>query len=441
MHQQLLAYIQQEELFKVTDTILLTVSGGVDSSAMSELFHKANLKFAIAHCNFNLREKESDADESFVKQLATRYNVPFHAVRFHTLQHAKENKQSIQVAARELRYEWFEKIRRKYGYSCVATAHHQGDVIETFFINLIRGTGISGLRSILPKQDHLIRPVLFLTKREILTYAAENKISYREDSSNASDKYLRNKIRHHLIPLLNELNPVAESSIIHSIQKLRDAEIIYKEALDLARLKICRDQDQLFRIDLVELKKLNPASTYLYELLKPYGFNASTAKDILKSSVNESGKQFFSATHKLLKNRGELLVTPLDEVLSVQSYTVERDQTEFTIPELHLFFETDDNKTSKITSSSNSERIDFDKLEFPLVIRKWKIGDFFYPLGVKGKKKLSDFFIDKKISRFDKENTWLLCSNEKIVWVIGMRIDERFKVTEKTNKTIVISLK
>ena len=315
MHQQLLAYIQQEELFKVTDTILLTVSGGVDSSAMSELFHKANLKFAIAHCNFNLREKESDADESFVKQLATRYNVPFHAVRFHTLQHAKENKQSIQVAARELRYEWFEKIRRKYGYSCVATAHHQGDVIETFFINLIRGTGISGLRSILPKQDHLIRPVLFLTKREILTYAAENK------------------------------------------------------------------------------------------------------------------------------NRGELLVTPLDEVLSVQSYTVERDQTEFTIPELHLFFETDDNKTSKITSSSNSERIDFDKLEFPLVIRKWKIGDFFYPLGVKGKKKLSDFFIDKKISRFDKENTWLLCSNEKIVWVIGMRIDERFKVTEKTNKTIVISLK
>lgn len=440
MQRQFLTYIQQEQLFKTTDTILLAVSGGVDSVVLCDLFHKAGLQFAIAHCNFNLRATESEDDETFVKKLAAYYQVPFHHIHFDTTAHAEKNKLSIQVAARELRYNWFEKIRTEHKYSYISTAHHQDDVIETFFINLIRGTGISGLRSIVPKQQYILRPLLFATKKQVLAYAKKNKISYREDSSNASDKYLRNKIRHHLIPVLNEFSPVAESAIIHSIEKLRDAEFIYKKKIQEVRSKICREEDHLTRINLTELKKQEPVSTYLYELLKPYGFNATTAKNILKPLLNKSGKQFFSATHRVLKDRNELLITPLTDDVSSQLFLIESTQTEFKTQGLQLSFEIKSPK-DELFVHAKIAMLDFDCLEFPLHIRKWKTGDVFYPLGMKGKKKLSDFFIDKKLSLIDKKNTWLLCSNEKIAWVIGMRLDERFRMTEKTKKIFVVKFK
>jgi tRNA(Ile)-lysidine synthase len=440
MHNALLKYIQRENLFKPKEKILLAVSGGIDSVVLCDLFHAAGMSVGIAHCNFNLRAGESDGDEQFVKELAAKYKTSFHHIRFDTDAYARKNKISIQVAARELRYEWFEKIRTQYHYHYIATAHHQGDVIETFFINLIRGTGISGLRSIVPKQETIIRPLLFATKKSILAYAEKNKIMYREDSSNTSDKYLRNKIRHHLLPVLNELSPVAESSITHSIEKLREAEFIYKKAIEDVRSKLCIEQGNTICMAITELKKLDPIATYLYELLKPYGFNAASANDIINVLSGDSGKQFLSSTHRLIKDRYFLIIEPLTTSETCVEYLIEKDQVEFKIPgsDLNLQFQFT-TPEYPISTAASTAAIDADKVYFPLMIRKWKTGDVFQPLGMKGKKKLSDFFIDKKLSVIEKENTWLLCSGEKIVWVIGMRLDERFKVTDKTQNVILVS--
>lgn len=437
MQEQLLTYIAQEHLFNKKEKILLAVSGGVDSVVLCDLFYKAGLQFAIAHCNFQLRNEESEDDEKFVIKLASHYNVPVHHIRFETITYKKENKLSTQVAARELRYEWFEKIRAEYQYQFIATAHHQGDIIETFFINLIRGTGISGLRSIVPKQGKIIRPLLFTNKNGILAYAEKNKIKYREDSSNASDSYLRNKIRHHLLPVLTEINPSAASSILHSIEKLRDAEFIYKQTIEQMRSKICEEKNGAIHFSISEIQKLNPVDTYLYELLKPFGFNASTTAAILKIADTESGKQFFSSTHRLVKDRNFLIVESISAPEAVNEFFITKQETEFKMPGLALHFQIATADKANIPASAHIAAVDLDKLNFPLIIRKWKTGDAFYPLGMKGKKKLSDFFIDKKLSLIEKENSWLLCSGDKIVWIIGRRLDERFKVTDRT-KTILI---
>jgi tRNA(Ile)-lysidine synthase len=442
MQQELISYIHQEDLFNSKDKILLTVSGGIDSVVMCELFHKAGLQFAIAHCNFQLRGEESEGDEQFVKKLAAKFSVPFHVIQFDTKAYIKQNKLSTQVAARELRYEWFEKIRKENNYNYIATAHHEGDVIETFFINLIRGTGISGLRSIVPKQGKIIRPMLFTNRKGISDYAKKNKIVYRQDSSNSSDNYLRNKIRHHLIPVLTEFSPVAEASIMHSIEKLREAETIYQRTIEEVRSRIFTKQNDTIRISIPELKKLNPVSTYLYEFLKPFGFNSSTTTDILSILNGESGKEFFGTTHRMVKDRDFLLLQPLTATVDTPTvYLISEDQLELQTPALNLEFRTEMYAADKdISKTDNLVMIDLDKLTFPLTIRKWQTGDSFQPLGMKGKKKLSDFFIDKKLSLLEKENTWLLCSDEKIVWVIGMRLDERFKVTDKTTKVFIIQL-
>lgn len=439
MQEQFLSYISHEHLFTTKDKILLAVSGGVDSVVMCDLFYAAGLPFAIAHCNFQLREDESEGDERFVKEIAEKYAVPFHHIRFDTASYTRKHKLSTQAAARELRYEWFEKIRAQHRYSFIATAHHQGDVIETFFINLIRGTGISGLRSIVPKQGKIIRPLLFANKKDILIYAAEHKVMYREDSSNASDKYLRNKIRHHLIPVLNEFSPVAESSIMQSIENLRAAEFIYKQTIEDVSSRICIQKNNTIRISIAELKKLNPVSTYLYELLKPYGFNSSSAKDILHILSGESGKEFFSDTHRLIKDRNQLIIEPLPDDPTGEEFFISEDQEELKVIGLELHFKTSSNSPSlKVPASPHMAMLDLDKLKFPLKIRKWKTGDVFYPLGMKGKKKLSDFFIDKKLSLIEKENTWLLCSEDKIAWVIGLRVDDRFKIKPSTKKIVLI---
>lgn len=438
MQEKFLSYITQEQLFTAKDKTLLAVSGGVDSVVMCDLFHTSGFPFAIAHCNFQLREQESEGDELFVKELAEKYAVPFHHTRFDTAAYTKKNKLSIQAAARELRYEWFEKIRVQHHYQYIATAHHQGDVIETFFINLIRGTGISGLRSIVPKQGKIIRPLLFANKKDILIYAAEHKITYREDSSNASDKYQRNKIRHHLMPVLNEFSPVAELSIMQSIEKLRAAEFIYKQTIEEVSSKICIKKNNTIRISIAELKKLNPISTYLYELLKPYGFNSSTTSSVLQVLNGEPGKVFFSPTHRLLKDRNTLIMEPFQSA-SEAEYLIQKNENELLIPGVHFNFSVVSNSVNlPVSKLPDQASIDADKLKFPLTLRKWKKGDTFYPLGMKGKKKLSDFFTDKKLSLIEKEATWLLCSEEKIVWVVGLRVDERFKVSGKTKNILLI---
>lgn len=438
-------YIKKEKLFSKTDKILLTVSGGIDSVVMCELFHTAGLKFGIAHCNFQLRADESDGDENFVEELAEKYGVQFHSVSFDTSTFAKKNKLSIQLAARKLRYEWFEEIRTQFDYSFIATAHHQDDSIETFFINLIRGTGIAGLHGILPKQNNIIRPLLFTNKEQIEIFAKKNKLKYREDSSNASDKYLRNKIRHKLIPLLKELNPDISQTISEDIQRLSGTEKIYKKEIENKRSKIVKEDKNGIQVSIKELKKLNPIEPYLFEFLYPLGFNSTTVDEIIESLNGQSGKQFFSATHRLIKDRDFLLVgrmesgerrvengekRKLDNTLLIK-----KNQTKIILDDYKLNIKTKlKTPNSVLRSPDSSANIDFDKLKFPLKIRKWEKGDTFYPLGMKGKKKLSDFFIDKKISISEKENTLLLTSKNEIVWVIGLRLDDRFKVTDKTKK-------
>lgn len=432
------SYIKKEKLFAKTDTILLTVSGGIDSVVMSELFHQAGLKFGIAHCNFQLRGKESDGDENFVEALAEKYNVKFHSVAFDTSTFAKKNKLSIQVAARQLRYEWFEEIRMQFDYSFIATAHHQNDAIETVLINIVRGTGIAGLHGILPKQNKIIRPLLFTNKEQIELFAKKNKLKFREDSSNDSDKYVRNKIRHTIIPVLKEINPNLENSFTESIQNLRAVELIYKNEIDNKRKIIIREENGISTFSISELKKLAPIEPYLFEFLHPFGFNSSTIQEITDSLKSISGKQFFSATHRLIKDRDFLFVeSRKPEVGSreTKKTLVKEKETKLNLGELKLTFKAQAKSPNTQLHSHNSiATIDFDKLKFPLEIRKWEKGDIFYPLGMKGKKKLSDFFIDKKLSIPEKENTWLLVSDNKIVWVIGLRMDERFKITDKTKK-------
>jgi tRNA(Ile)-lysidine synthase len=429
------SYIQKENLFITSDTILLTVSGGIDSIVMCELFHKANFKFAIAHCNFKLRGKESNGDELFVKQLAKKYDVPFFCKSFNTSAYADKKNSSIQMAARDLRYEWFEEIRKKEKFQYIATAHHQDDSVETFFINLVRGTGISGLHGILPKQGKIIRPLLFTNKNEIEIFAKKNKLKHREDSSNASDKYVRNKLRHQVIPVLKELNPALGNTINETIQRLRDVELIYKNEIENKRKTIVKKEKGNYTISIEQLKKLSLPFIYLYKFLKPYNFNANTVESIIAALSGESGKQFYSDTHRLIKDRNLLIIEKIpgirDQELRIE---INKDQKELVIEGLQLKFRTlHENPKPKILNPK-SECVDFDKLEFPLEVRKWETGDTFYPLGMKGKKKLSDFFIDKKLSISQKENTWLLTSKGKIVWVIGLRIDERFKITDKTKK-------
>ncbi|MES2138259.1 MAG: tRNA lysidine(34) synthetase TilS [Bacteroidota bacterium] len=457
----LLNHIKKEKLFSTTEKVLLTVSGGIDSVLMCELFHKVGLNFGIAHCNFQLRNEESDEDETFVNTLAQKYNVPFHFIKFNTAAYAKKNKVSIQIAARDLRYQWFEEIRKEYDYNYVATAHHQDDSIETFFINLLRGTGISGLHGILPKHGNIIRPMLFSTKKEIESYVKKNKLKYREDSSNASDKYVRNKIRHHVTPVLKELNPGFENTFNKTINHLREVELIYKKDIETKRSKIVKQEKNNIFIPIKQLKKLQPITTYLYEFLKPYNYNASTVEEIISTLDGESGKQFFSNTHRLIKDREFLIIEPREESQELRSKKQEprskkqdpgvgtkdfeikilKNQKEIDLENLKLSFRSEVNSPdTEIQKSTSIAYLDLEKLEFPLEIRKWQKGDVFHPFGMKGKKKLSDFFIDKKLSLNQKENAWLLTSKGKIAWVIGQRIDNRFKITDKTRKIYIVKL-
>ncbi|MEO6904273.1 MAG: tRNA lysidine(34) synthetase TilS [Bacteroidia bacterium] len=440
MDKEFVSYINQDNLFSATDSILVTVSGGLDSIVMCELFHKANLNFSIAHCNFQLRKEESDEDELFVKQLAFNYDVPIHIIKFNTSTYSKKNKVSIQVAARELRYQWFEEIRLKHNYSYIATAHHQNDAIETFFINLMRGSGISGLRSILSKHDCIIRPLLFASKQQIINYAKKNKLVYREDSSNASDKYLRNQIRHQVIPLLNELSPSFENAIIQTLANLRATELIYLAVIEKIKSTHIIEDENGIRIPIKKLKKLSPLDTYLYELLKSYNFNSTVVQKISTSLDANSGKLFYSATHRLVKDRDFLIIEPFTKLgIKQNKYLINKEQS--SLPELHLLFNLVKNTAAvSIPKSPQQASLDYDKLIFPLEVRRWKAGDRFRPLGMKGEKKLSDFFINKKLSIAEKENTWVLCSAKKIVWVMGFRIDDDYKITPTTNKIYFVEI-
>ena len=434
MKNNFLHYIHEHKLFDTKSKILLAISGGIDSVCLADLLIRSGYNVEFAHCNFKLREEESDQDEIFVSDLANKNKIPFHHISFDTNHYALSNKLSIQMAARELRYEWFEKVRREISADYIAIAHNQNDNIETFFINLINGTGLKGLRAIQNKNNFIVRPLMFASRNQIGEYVKSKSLNFREDSSNKSKKYQRNKVRHDLMPLLKQINPSIENTIADEIEIIKNTYSIFKEQVDRVVKEISCQTDDGIKISKNKLIKLEPIDTYLYEILNVFGF--TDLKSIKNSILSNPGKQFFSKSHRLLIDREFVFIEKIEDDFF----------NDILINESTLILSSPLNISFKISSNDQMDKIkdtayfDYEKLVFPLVIRKWKSGDKFIPSGMKGFKKLSDFFIDNKINRLLKEKTLLLCSNDDIIWVIGHRIDERYKATSKTKKMYIANL-
>lgn len=435
MLESFLKYIKQENLAGPGDNILLGISGGIDSMVMLKLFELAGLKFSIAHCNFGLRGEESDKDQEFIENYARQRNLNFFVQKFETSEYAELKKISIQMAARNLRINWFKNILKKHVFNSYATAHHLDDQAETFFINLMRGTGLAGLHGILPKQGNLIHPLLFTNRESIIKYAKKENIPFREDSSNKTTKYLRNKIRHQLIPLLNEIKPGFNHLLVNNIKRFRETESIYKREIKKVSDEILNQaDDNAFTLNISAIKQLPDAPLYLYETISEFGFNYADAEDLIKSLNNNSGSKFYSATHRIVHDRDIFLIQKTNAKTNEnKKFTIEESQSQISEPLKITFDKIEDTSNFQISPDPNIAFLDYSSLSFPLKIRKWKKGDHFFPLGMKNKKLLSDFFIDNKLSIYDKENTWLLTSGENIIWIIGHRIDNRFKLTNQTS--------
>lgn len=437
MFEEFLSYIRKNNLFKRQDRLLLAVSGGIDSMVMLHLFIKLGTDIGIAHCNFCLRNKESDKDEDLVKEFASEKKIPFYSIRFNTKEHARKRGISVQMAARELRFEWFEKIRIKNNFDFVGVAHNLDDKIETLLINLTRGTGLTGLTGMKPLSNRIIRPLMFATRNKIEEYCSDNHIIFREDKSNAETKYTRNKIRHLVIPVLKEINPSVKETLNETAERLSGIDEIISCYIDDIRSQISVKRGAATVFNVEKLKTHQKSKALIFELFSPYGVAGSATGDLLRLMTRSTGKQIFSKTHRILRNRDELIVTPL----------VTRSQGYYEINGVEDFLLVPGIKSARIKNSGpvyiiprekSVASIDSEKIRFPLIIRRWKTGDFFYPLGMKQKKKLSDYFIDRKYSLVKKENTLILESEGKIVWIIGERIDERFKVTVSTSMILMI---
>ena len=389
--------------------------------------------FELAHCNFNLRGEESDADEDFVQELAKEYQLKVHVKQFDTLAYAADNKISTQMAARDLRYAWFDKLLIKSSAKYLAIAHHSNDDVETFFINLIRGTGLKGLLGIKEKNNVIVRPLLSVSRLEIEQYLKVREIVFREDSSNSSVKYLRNKVRHELIPLLAQMNPGIQQTVKDEMRILEGISHIYASKIEEVRKDLTKEKNGIVQFQISDLLTLKPLRNYLYELLSPYGFY--TLDEISKALQGQSGKRFFSTTHQLVVDRESIFISLLNKENEVFEIT---ENTVSLVHPLELKFKVTADKT--IIYDSNIAQLNVEKLKFPLTLRKWKEGDKFMPLGMKKFKKLSDFFIDNKFSLIDKQAQWLLCSDVDIVWVLGCRIDERYKIETNTKKVYIAQL-
>ncbi|MBM1107294.1 tRNA lysidine(34) synthetase TilS [Aurantibacter crassamenti] len=419
-------HLQDNFAFLKDDTFLLAISGGIDSVVLAYLMYKSDLKFAMAHCNFQMRGEESNKDEILVRELADKFNCKIHITNFDTVSYSELNKVSIQMAARELRYPWFEEIVNEFGYKTVVTAHHADDNIETFLINLSRGTGLEGLTGMPESTDAILRPLLIFSREEIAAYANSEDLIWREDASNADTKYLRNKIRHELLPTLKTLHPTFESNFKNTLEHLKGSAAIIQNHITELKKTLFIEKEGVYHISIQELKRLQPLEAYIYELFKDYDF--TSYQDICSLISALSGKEVYSKTHRLLKDRDYLLLQKIKPV-EHQIYRIEENTNEIYHP-IKLTVQTTENV--EISNDSNILFVDKKTLKYPLLLRKRQEGDYFYPLGMKGKKKVSKFFKDEKMDMISKEKQWLLYSDNKLVWIIGRRADERFKVTDTT---------
>lgn len=438
MLERFIEYIRENLLFLSSDKIILAVSGGADSITMLHLFYSAGIQAAVAHCNFRLRNEESDADEEFVRQKAKDYNMPFYSMHFNTIEYAKLQKISIQMAARELRYNWFENLRHLHGYNYIATAHNADDTIETFFINLLRGSGIHGFTGIKTHSGYIVRPLLFAFRKEIDEYCIKNKLTFRTDSSNNSEKYLRNKIRHSLLPKICEINPEFRTIIKENIDHLSDADKVYSKYITEEINNIREIKNDAVYISINKIKKNLIPKTLLFEILKEFGFSSKTSAEIYQNLDNETGNIYYTNEKRIVKDRTHLIVTDVETHKESKTY-IDANISELLQP-IHLKLQIIKAEGYIINNDQRIAAIDADKIIFPLILKKWHKGDYFQPLGMKGMKKISDFFIDIKLSIVDKEKVWILTSAGEIIWIVGMRLDDRYKITSNTQNILQVTL-
>jgi tRNA(Ile)-lysidine synthase len=439
MLQRFIKNIEDNHLFAPNDTILVGVSGGIDSVVLLDLLDKAGYSIGIAHCNFRLRAGDSDADEDLVENLAVKYDKTLYKNSFDTKEYSEENGISVEMAARELRYNWFEEIRFKHHYNWISVAHHRDDQLETFFLNLARGTGLSGLTGMKPVNGKIVRPLLFASRKEITEYSKKNFLDYREDASNENTEIQRNKIRHMVIPLMEELNPSFRDGLIKTMGNLHDVNKIQLAEIRNAWERIALRKGNDYYLSIAELKLLDPLITYLYEFLKPFHFKTEVVGEIVSSLDSISGKQFLSRSNRLVRDRESLIVTSLVSD-DRRIYYLDESTSELSSP-LKMKVSIIERKYKyEIPDSPRTACIDIDKVQFPLIIRHWEKGDYFKPLGMSGIKKLSDFFVDQKMSLPEKENAWILANGEQVAWIIGKRLDDRFKITSKTKNILMLEL-
>jgi len=440
MIEQFLKFIHEENLFHSPQRILLAVSGGADSMLMLHLFMNAGFPVAVAHCNFGLRGLESNEEEQFVVDYCDQHNLACYIEHFTTSEFALQEGISIEMAARDLRYDWFNRLLDQHGYDYLATAHHQDDAIETFLINLSRGSGIKGLSGIQPKSNRIIRPMLFTNRVEILNYCHRMAIPYRTDSSNIETVYKRNLIRQQILPLLEKVNPAFRKNALKTIGTLHETGQLFQQRMSEIKSSVYSEDEQGALINIERLLNHSPLRTILFELIRPFGFKSEQIHDILDSLDRESGRKFFSDDYRLVKDREYLIISP---ILGKQDkvFYIEEDCHKISFP-IHLTIEklerTPDYRFSTLPTVID---LDMDQLVFPLILRHWHEGEYFQPLGMTGLKKLSDFFIDEKYSIPEKENAWILSSGNQLAWIVGKRMDDRFKITDQTKKIIRIRLK
>ncbi len=437
-------FVIKRDLISNRKPTLLAISGGLDSMVMMHLYHQAGFPFAVAHCNFQLRGDESLHDEKFVRMEAKCLKAEIYIKKFDTRLYAVKHHLSIQAAARQLRYRFFAELCKRHGYDYCATAHHSDDNAETFFIHLLRGTGIAGEAGIAVKQGNMVRPLLFAARKELEEYAREKKIDWREDSSNAGDQYLRNRIRHHLMPVLDTISPSYRHVIERHIENMQGAAIIYREYVERLRAEHVKTEKNMTLVDRDFLLNHPAGFTLTFEFLHPYGFNRQTCFDIYRSLFSPPGKKFYSQTHELITDR-QYLMAKSAKAKTANQYEIQEDWHQFSweagslaFRKIHLTYDLKEKIMTGGYTDPNVIWIDSSRLKYPLILRKWQKGDEFHPLGMKGRKKLSDLFTDLKLSAAAKENVWLLVSGDRIVWVIGIRQEHAFRITEDTFACIEI---
>ncbi|WP_321426868.1 tRNA lysidine(34) synthetase TilS [uncultured Bacteroides sp.] len=424
-HLQIAQYIEKEKLFGLKDKVLIALSGGADSVALLRVMVYLGYTCEAAHCNFHLRGEESERDESFVRRLCKKMNVPLHVIHFDTSGYAAQHQVSIEMAARELRYDWFEKLRKEQNADVIAVAHHRDDSVETLLLNLIRGTGINGLTGIHPKNNHVVRPLLTVSREDILAYLKGMEQDYVTDSTNLQDEYTRNKIRLNLLPMMETINPSIKSSLFSTASHLLDASVIYNKVIEEGKERVLTEEG----ISIEKLLAEPSPRALLFEILYPLGFNSAQADDIFLSLDRQSGRRFFSSSWMVVRDRTHLLIKDVSlQAAETEDKPVIKEErfpytTEFVIPR--------DKKTACF---------DADKINNPFTLRKWKAGDKFVPFGMKGKKNVSDYLTDAKFSILEKENMYVLCSGEQIVWLVGERTDNRFRIDKDTKNVLLLRL-